>query len=161
ETQPGVTRVVLDLEQAVEVTASQLSMPARLMIELRSKDKPVPSAVSSTGGRKIGNGKSSEPAIPAGGSGNGQSAAITSSPPTPTPSRPPPEQPPPFHPTPNPPPNPNPRSSPPPRSDILPAAVASKQEEKHEPQVAPPPTGAMNKKPVSLVSSLRLREIPP
>ena len=42
ETQPGVTRVVLDLEQRVEFTASQLSSPDRLMIELRVKDKPAP-----------------------------------------------------------------------------------------------------------------------
>jgi N-acetylmuramoyl-L-alanine amidase len=34
ETQPGVTRVVLDLEQHVEFTASQLTSPDRLMIEL-------------------------------------------------------------------------------------------------------------------------------
>ncbi len=38
ETQPGVTRVVLDLEDGVEVEASQLAAPARLMIELRSAD---------------------------------------------------------------------------------------------------------------------------
>ncbi len=42
ETQPGVTRVVLDLEQRVEFTASQLTSPDRLMIELRAKDKPAP-----------------------------------------------------------------------------------------------------------------------
>jgi N-acetylmuramoyl-L-alanine amidase len=43
ETQPGVTRVVLDLEPHVEFTASQLSSPDRLMIELRGKGiaKPV------------------------------------------------------------------------------------------------------------------------
>src|SRR5438034_10085349 len=35
ETQPGMTRVVLDLESAVDFTASQLSNPDRLMIELR------------------------------------------------------------------------------------------------------------------------------
>lgn len=35
ETQPGMTRVVLDLESPVEFTASQLSNPDRLMIELR------------------------------------------------------------------------------------------------------------------------------
>jgi N-acetylmuramoyl-L-alanine amidase len=40
ETQPGVTRVVLDLEQKVEFTASQLTSPDRLMIELRGKDRP-------------------------------------------------------------------------------------------------------------------------
>jgi N-acetylmuramoyl-L-alanine amidase len=42
ETQPGVTRVVLDLEQRVEFTASQLGSPDRLMIELRAKDHPAP-----------------------------------------------------------------------------------------------------------------------
>ncbi len=43
ETQPGVTRVVIDLEQAAEFTASQLTSPDRLMIELRSKggSKPI------------------------------------------------------------------------------------------------------------------------
>jgi len=35
ETQPGMTRVVLDLEATVEFTASQLSNPDRLMVELR------------------------------------------------------------------------------------------------------------------------------
>jgi len=39
ETQPGVTRVVLDLEQHAEFTASQLSNPDRLIIELRAKDQ--------------------------------------------------------------------------------------------------------------------------
>jgi len=38
ETQPGVTRIVLDLNQKVVVSASQLSKPSRLMIELRVKD---------------------------------------------------------------------------------------------------------------------------
>jgi len=37
ETQPGVTRVVLDLEQPADFTASQLTSPDRLMIELRAK----------------------------------------------------------------------------------------------------------------------------
>jgi N-acetylmuramoyl-L-alanine amidase len=40
ETQPGVTRVVLDLEAPVEFTASQLSSPDRLIIELRAKAHP-------------------------------------------------------------------------------------------------------------------------
>jgi N-acetylmuramoyl-L-alanine amidase len=40
ETQPGVTRVVLDLEPQVEFTASQLTSPDRLMIELHGKSKP-------------------------------------------------------------------------------------------------------------------------
>jgi len=42
ETQPGVTRVVLDLEPHVEFTASQLTSPDRLMIELRGKARPAP-----------------------------------------------------------------------------------------------------------------------
>src|SRR5262249_28105310 len=37
ETQKGVTRVVLDLTQPAAMTASQLSSPARLMVELRRK----------------------------------------------------------------------------------------------------------------------------
>lgn len=44
ETQPGVTRIVLDLEPKVEFTASQLTSPDRLMIELRIKDRPARSA---------------------------------------------------------------------------------------------------------------------
>ncbi len=44
ETQPGVTRVVLDLEHDMEFTASQLSNPDRLIVELRSKDQPPPAA---------------------------------------------------------------------------------------------------------------------
>jgi N-acetylmuramoyl-L-alanine amidase len=40
ETQPGVTRVVLDLDTQVEFTASQLAGPDRLMIELRGKPRP-------------------------------------------------------------------------------------------------------------------------
>ncbi|MGD1092531.1 MAG: N-acetylmuramoyl-L-alanine amidase [Bryobacteraceae bacterium] len=50
ETQPGVTRVVLDLEQHAEFTASQLTHPDRLMIELRSKDHPSPPATTSVTG---------------------------------------------------------------------------------------------------------------
>jgi N-acetylmuramoyl-L-alanine amidase len=48
ETQPGVTRVVLDLEPQVEFTASQLTSPDRLIIELRgaSKGKDRPAAVT-------------------------------------------------------------------------------------------------------------------
>jgi N-acetylmuramoyl-L-alanine amidase len=42
ETQPGVTRVVLDLEQHTEFTASQLTSPDRLMIELHGKNRPAP-----------------------------------------------------------------------------------------------------------------------
>ena len=49
ETQPGVTRVVLDLAQPAEFTASQLSSPDRLMVELRLKDRPAPPITSSSG----------------------------------------------------------------------------------------------------------------
>lgn len=37
ETNPGVTRVVLDLADSVEITTSQLSNPNRLIVEVRSK----------------------------------------------------------------------------------------------------------------------------
>jgi len=47
ETQPGMTRVVLDLESAVEYKASQLSNPDRLMIELRAPPPAGSPAVSS------------------------------------------------------------------------------------------------------------------
>jgi N-acetylmuramoyl-L-alanine amidase len=40
ETQPGMTRVVLDLESPVDFTASQLSNPDRLIIELRPVGQP-------------------------------------------------------------------------------------------------------------------------
>jgi N-acetylmuramoyl-L-alanine amidase len=54
ETQPEVTRVVLDLAQTASVTTSQLSNPSRLMIELRSKDRPAPpSRPSVTGGTDL------------------------------------------------------------------------------------------------------------
>src|SRR5579863_5330668 len=54
ETQPEVTRVVLDLAQTASVTTSQLSNPNRLMIELRSKDRPAPPAGPSvTGGKEL------------------------------------------------------------------------------------------------------------
>ena len=42
ETQPGVTRVVLDLEAHVEFTASQLTSPDRLMIELHGNGTAKP-----------------------------------------------------------------------------------------------------------------------
>ncbi len=54
ETQPEVTRVVIDLVQAASVTTSQLSNPNRLVLELRSKDGPLPPAqLSVTGGRDL------------------------------------------------------------------------------------------------------------
>src|SRR5579863_3021213 len=54
ETQPEVTRVVIDLLQAASVTTSQLSNPNRLVLELRSKDAPLPPAQPSvTGGKDL------------------------------------------------------------------------------------------------------------
>jgi N-acetylmuramoyl-L-alanine amidase len=49
EKQPGTIRVVLDLEDGVEFTASQLSNPERLMVELRAgkKSKAAPVVTSS------------------------------------------------------------------------------------------------------------------
>ena len=67
ETQPEVTRVVLDLAQTASVTTSQLSNPNRLMIELRSKDRPMtPGRPSVTGGTDLTStgDKSSIPAQP-------------------------------------------------------------------------------------------------
>ena len=53
ETQRGVTRIVLDLEDHVEFTASQLSRPDRLMIELRSHDHPAPPSATSVTGSNL------------------------------------------------------------------------------------------------------------
>jgi N-acetylmuramoyl-L-alanine amidase len=53
ETQPGVTRVVLDLEPhdpPLQFTASQLSGPERLIVEVRLKDKPLPATGASVTG---------------------------------------------------------------------------------------------------------------
>jgi N-acetylmuramoyl-L-alanine amidase len=55
EVQPGVTRIVLDLEShtpSVIYTASQLSNPDRLMVELKLKDKPAPPVSGSVTGAK-------------------------------------------------------------------------------------------------------------
>jgi N-acetylmuramoyl-L-alanine amidase len=50
ETQPGTTRLVLDLATQVETTASQLSNPSRLIIEVRPVDKkPQEPATAETG----------------------------------------------------------------------------------------------------------------
>lgn len=46
EKQPGIIRVVLDLEDGVEFTASQLSNPERLMVELRPAKKGKAAPVS-------------------------------------------------------------------------------------------------------------------
>jgi N-acetylmuramoyl-L-alanine amidase len=55
ETQAGVTRVVLDLETAVEFVASQLANPDRLMIEVRAKAAatPAPQGASVTGAARV------------------------------------------------------------------------------------------------------------
>jgi N-acetylmuramoyl-L-alanine amidase len=55
ETQPGVTRVVLDLEAhdpPVQFAASQLSGPSRLIVELRLKGTPPAGEVSRVEGKK-------------------------------------------------------------------------------------------------------------
>jgi N-acetylmuramoyl-L-alanine amidase len=52
ENQPDVTRIVVDLAQTAAVTTSQLSNPSRLMIELRTKDRPAPPATPSITGSK-------------------------------------------------------------------------------------------------------------
>jgi N-acetylmuramoyl-L-alanine amidase len=46
ETQPGTTRIVLDLEQDADFTASQLSSPERLMVELRAKGTKPPATAA-------------------------------------------------------------------------------------------------------------------
>jgi N-acetylmuramoyl-L-alanine amidase len=69
ETQPGVTRIVIDLKQDAELSTSQLSNPNRLMVEVKSadaksvgdksKDRPSPPAASgvinlgATGAQKL------------------------------------------------------------------------------------------------------------
>ncbi len=54
ENQPDVTRIVVDLTQTAAVTTSQLSNPSRLMIELRSKDRPsAPATPSITGSKDL------------------------------------------------------------------------------------------------------------
>ncbi len=54
ETQPDVTRIVIDLMQAASVSTSQLSNPNRLVLELRSKESPLPPAQPSvTGGKDL------------------------------------------------------------------------------------------------------------
>lgn len=46
ETEPGVTRIVFDLEVPVEFSSSQLVNPDRLMIELRPKTNPPPAMLT-------------------------------------------------------------------------------------------------------------------
>jgi N-acetylmuramoyl-L-alanine amidase len=54
ETLPGTTRIVLDLNRPVDYSASQLSNPSRLMIEVRPEEKSPPSiAPSATAAAKV------------------------------------------------------------------------------------------------------------
>jgi N-acetylmuramoyl-L-alanine amidase len=53
ETNPGVTRIVLDVEQGAEFSASQLSHPDRLMIELHKDRAAPPAATSVTAAKTI------------------------------------------------------------------------------------------------------------
>jgi N-acetylmuramoyl-L-alanine amidase len=63
EKEPGTTRVVFDLEKGVEFTASQLSNPSRLIIELRPTGTAAQSAqvtMSVTGAQKLADVKPTE-----------------------------------------------------------------------------------------------------
>ncbi|HXR34742.1 MAG TPA: N-acetylmuramoyl-L-alanine amidase, partial [Candidatus Binataceae bacterium] len=71
ETAPGISRVVLDLADGVEVTTSQLANPTRLMVELRGGPAVTPAPAPAI----------AAPAIPA----PGVSAAARPTPPLPTP----------------------------------------------------------------------------
>jgi N-acetylmuramoyl-L-alanine amidase len=53
ETNPGTTRIVVDLEHAAEFTASQLSRPDRLMIEIRKEGAAPPVQKSVTAAKTI------------------------------------------------------------------------------------------------------------
>lgn len=53
ETQPGVTRVVLDLQSEVQFSASQLGNPDRLMIELSLAPKPTTEIAESVPDRPV------------------------------------------------------------------------------------------------------------
>lgn len=54
ETHRGITRVVIDLQGGAEFTASQLSSPDRLMVELRNADSTAPSVDrASTGANSL------------------------------------------------------------------------------------------------------------
>ncbi|MEO7652644.1 MAG: N-acetylmuramoyl-L-alanine amidase [Bryobacteraceae bacterium] len=65
ETQPGMTRVVFDLESSVEFTASQLTNPERLMIELRAAKSPAGTLPPISSRRSVsGSDKLVEPSTP-------------------------------------------------------------------------------------------------
>ena len=54
ETQPGTTRIVLDLEQGADFTASQLSNPERLMVELHAKGAKTSAVTAAVTGAATG-----------------------------------------------------------------------------------------------------------
>jgi len=63
ETVPGVTRIVLDMEEhdpPVQFTASELSAPYRLIVELRLKDSPSPPVTPSVSGSAVVTGSALE-----------------------------------------------------------------------------------------------------
>jgi len=65
ETQPSVTRVVLDMEEGeFDISTSQLTGPDRLMIEVRSKGENSAPTLSSTGVRRIPKSTEVEPEKP-------------------------------------------------------------------------------------------------
>jgi N-acetylmuramoyl-L-alanine amidase len=85
ETQPGVTRIVLDLASPVTYTASKLTSPNRLVIELRSAAPQAtfePPARSSSGGQQLTEPAAEPPVAP--------SPAAATPPPAPAASTPPP-----------------------------------------------------------------------
>lgn len=65
ETQPSVTRVVLDMDQGeFDIVTSQLTGPDRLMIEVRGKGENSAPTLSSTGVRRIPKSAEPEPQMP-------------------------------------------------------------------------------------------------
>jgi N-acetylmuramoyl-L-alanine amidase len=64
ETQPGVTRIVMDLESNTEFTASQLVNPDRLMIEIRSASAPAIPAISEAAPRPTSPSLPAPPPLP-------------------------------------------------------------------------------------------------
>lgn len=82
ETQPGVTRIVLDLEDGVQLNASQLSSPDRLIVELRAERltpaAPVtaPAAAKTTGHIEPPQTPAPKPAAPARRVTNGEQSLV-------------------------------------------------------------------------------------
>ena len=76
ETQPGTTRIVLDLTSAVDSTVSQLSNPNRLIIEVRPADKSNQSPVTRTAAKVVLPDKTFEPPPPGSGTASAPAAKL-------------------------------------------------------------------------------------